>query len=162
MFLHSSEPGHLALGKLVDGNFEFGKHFLITHFSNQMQRQVFVFQSVIGELFGCQALVKQALHLVQHAIFEPLFQPFGNSFTPVFPVVFYANHQAVNFRHIVAQLRVLFQVGFNFNGTNYPAAVFGVGGVMLFGFHVKQYANQLVQAFGIHFFPEVMIFWNLD
>ena len=50
--LHASKPGHLTLCKLMYGDFQLTKHFVEGQFANQMQRQVFVFKSVINQVLG--------------------------------------------------------------------------------------------------------------
>ena len=43
---HTAEPCHLAFGKLVDGGFELVEHLVVGQLSDDVQGEVFVFQSV--------------------------------------------------------------------------------------------------------------------
>ena len=43
--LHSAEPGHLPLGKLVDGCGKLAAHFFEAQLTQQVQRYELVFQS---------------------------------------------------------------------------------------------------------------------
>ena len=48
--LHAAEPCHLALCELVDGGGELRAHLLESEFSDEIERNEFVFQSVIYQV----------------------------------------------------------------------------------------------------------------
>ena len=49
---HFPEPGHLPFSKLMNGHVQLLHHFLIAQLSVRVQRQVFIFQTVINQIFG--------------------------------------------------------------------------------------------------------------
>ena len=53
---HAAEPGHLALGELMDRGRELGAHFVEGEFADDMLRHEFVLESIIYEVFGWNRL----------------------------------------------------------------------------------------------------------
>ena len=76
--LHAAEPGHLALGKLVDGNLQPAEHLVVSQTANDVLRQEFILQAIINKVIGGDALVEQCPHLVDHALFQSGFQTTRN------------------------------------------------------------------------------------
>ena len=70
--LHTAKPCHLALSKLVYGCFELLYHFFVGQLSCAVEGEKLVFQTIIYEIFGWNAFVKEVLHFCDHAIFETL------------------------------------------------------------------------------------------
>ena len=77
--LHLPEPGHLTLGKLVDGNIQTLKHRIIIHLALYIQGQKFIFQAVANQLVLAHTLVNQCLHFFHHAALQTLFQTAGDA-----------------------------------------------------------------------------------
>ena len=65
--LHATEPGHLPLGKLVDGDLEPGEHLVVGSLTYEILRHELVFQSVIYQVISRNTLGEQSLHLVDHS-----------------------------------------------------------------------------------------------
>ena len=66
--LHASEPGHLAFGKLVDGNFQSAEHLVVAQLPGRIFSDIFVLQPIVGQVLSCNALSQQTAHLVDHAL----------------------------------------------------------------------------------------------
>ena len=73
---HLAEPGALAFGKLADGKIEFAFHAFPLHLPGDVERKIFVFQAVIGKLFGPEPLVEQGAHFFDHTLLQAFFQTF--------------------------------------------------------------------------------------
>ena len=76
--LHATEPGHLALGKLVDGYLQALEHLVVGKPAHQILRDKLILQSVVDEVVSRDALMKQPLNLVNHALFQAGLQSAGN------------------------------------------------------------------------------------
>ena len=100
---HTPEPCHLSLGKLMDGNLELVEHLLIRELADDMERKVLVLQSVVDEIVGLQASVKQSSHLVDHASFKTFIESLGNTFAPHITVDVDADNQTLH-RRITSEL----------------------------------------------------------
>ena len=57
--LHPSEPGHLALCKLMYGDFQLSEHLIIAQLTDDMQCEIFVFESVIDEILRRYAFLDE-------------------------------------------------------------------------------------------------------
>ena len=53
---HSTEPGHLPLGKLVNGGGELRAHLVVGQFPYDVLGDELVFESVVDEVFRCYGL----------------------------------------------------------------------------------------------------------
>ena len=54
---HASEPSHLPLGKLMDGDFKPREHLVVGQLPCQIFRYELIFETVIDEVFRRDALV---------------------------------------------------------------------------------------------------------
>lgn len=71
---HSSEPGHLAFGKLVDSDLQLSDHLLVGEFPNDVKCEIFVLQSVIDKVLGLDTAVEESAHFVDHSFVETAFE----------------------------------------------------------------------------------------
>ena len=71
--LHAAEPGHLALGKLVDGYLQLAEHFVVGQLADAIEGDVLVLQTVADETLGGDGL-QERLHLLYHAFLQTGFQ----------------------------------------------------------------------------------------
>ena len=102
--------------KLMYGDFQLTKHFVEGQFANQMQRQVFVFKSVINQVLGLNTLIEQRFHLCEHPMFQTFTKTLGNPLTTHFPTHVKPDGQARQlWERTVFQRRILIIVG-NFDG----------------------------------------------
>ena len=53
--LHATEPSHLPLGKLVDGNLKSGEHLVVRDLPRQVFGHELIFQTVVDEVCLRQA-----------------------------------------------------------------------------------------------------------
>ena len=67
---HSSEPGHLSFGKLVNGVRKKGKELIIAQDSEYVLGYELVLQAVIDKILGADTAVQEALHLLDQALLE--------------------------------------------------------------------------------------------
>ena len=67
--LHAAEPGHLALGKLVDGNLQLAEHLVVGQLADAIKGDVLVLQAVADEALGGDGL-QERLHLLYHAFLQ--------------------------------------------------------------------------------------------
>ena len=67
--LHAAEPGHLALGKLVDGNLQLAEHLVVGQLADAIKGDVLVLQTVADETLGGDGL-QERLHLLYHAFLQ--------------------------------------------------------------------------------------------
>ena len=74
---HAAEPRHLPLGKLMDGYLQLAQHILTRELTQTAKGQVFVFQSIIHEVFG-RHMPEQTFHLLQHPLLHAVVKPLGN------------------------------------------------------------------------------------
>ena len=95
-FFHAAEPGHLALGELVDGDFQLAEHFFFGQLADDVLGDEFVFQAVIDEVFGVNALlVDKAAHLVDHAFVQTGAQAAADAFAAGVTIDLNADDQGV-------------------------------------------------------------------
>ena len=81
-FLHAAEPGHLALGELVDGGFELTDHLVVGELAGEVEGEELVLQAVIDQVLGWDvALVEQATYFIDHTGIEALTQTAGDTLT---------------------------------------------------------------------------------
>ena len=66
---HATEPGHLALGKLVDGYLELAVHLVVGQLADAVEGDVLVLQAVAYEALGRDGL-QQGLHFLYHAFLQ--------------------------------------------------------------------------------------------
>ena len=81
---HAAEVGHLTFGKLVYGNLQLAYHFVVCEFTDDMHGEVFIFQSVINQILGCNARCEYATHFVDHALLLALVQAAGDALAAQF------------------------------------------------------------------------------
>ena len=67
---HSSEPGHLSFGKLVNGVRKKGEELIIAQDSEHVLGHELVLQAVIDEVLGADAAVQKPLHLLYQALLK--------------------------------------------------------------------------------------------
>ena len=68
---HATKPRHLPFGKLMDGYFELAEHLLIAELAYDVERHIFILESVINQVLSLDALVEQSTNLIHHALVEP-------------------------------------------------------------------------------------------
>ena len=73
--LHAAEPGHLALGELVDGVPEEDVHLLVGQLPQKILRNEFILKTVPEQVFGRDTAVQEALDLFDETVFQALVQP---------------------------------------------------------------------------------------
>ena len=71
---HAAEPGHLALGELMDGVREQDMHLIIGEFSQYILRNELILKTVPDQVLGRDAAVQEALDFLDKAVFQPLVQ----------------------------------------------------------------------------------------
>ena len=71
---HAAEPGHLALGELVDGVGEEDAHFVVGEFSQHILRNEFVFEAVPEEVVGGDAAGQETLDFFDETVFQAFVQ----------------------------------------------------------------------------------------
>ena len=57
---HPAEPGHLALGKLVDGVSQGNDHIVVTELPQHILCNKLIFKAVVDEVIGRNSAVQQA------------------------------------------------------------------------------------------------------
>ncbi len=60
----------LPFSKLMNGHVQLLHHFLIAQLSGQVQRQVFIFQTVINQIFGLHTTLQNPFHLLHHSLLQ--------------------------------------------------------------------------------------------
>ena len=91
--LHTTEPRHLALGKLMDGNFETREHLVVSETTRDVFGDELVFQAVLDEVFGRNALSQQAFDFANHSFLQTSFQTTGNLLSTQFTVDIHTNNK---------------------------------------------------------------------
>ena len=145
---HAAEPGHLALGELVDGDFQLAEHLFLGQLVDDVLGDEFVFQTVVYQVLGVDALVvDEAAHLVDHALIKAGPQAAADAFTTRVTVHLHADDQGVF--HGVGlgqglQFGMQFVVAADFDGTG--GACHGVDvAVVAQGLHRLQHRRQFLQ-----------------
>ena len=82
--LHTTKPRHLSLGKLMDGDFETRKHFVVGELPCQIFRQKLILQAIVYKVVSRDALIEKGLYLIDHALLKTDFQSSGNFLAPQF------------------------------------------------------------------------------
>ena len=57
--LHTSEPCHLPLGKLVDGYLQLAEHLFVTGLADDILGDKLVFQTIVDKTLGGNAAVER-------------------------------------------------------------------------------------------------------
>ena len=73
--LHAAEPGHLALGELVDGVGEEDVHLVVGKLSQDILCNELILKAVPDQVIGRDAVVQQAPDLFDEAVFQAFVQP---------------------------------------------------------------------------------------
>ena len=81
----AAEPGHLALGELLDGVAQFFDHLLVADLPGQVPGQVFVFQAELDHEFFADTLVQKGADFIHHALLQALFKPLVDPLLQDFP-----------------------------------------------------------------------------
>ena len=68
IFLHSAEPGHLALGELMDGITQQKAHLIVGQDAQHVLGHELIFQTVIHQVFGTYSAVQKALDLFNQSV----------------------------------------------------------------------------------------------
>ena len=69
-FLHATKPGHLPFGKLMNGYLQQRHHLVILKVTQQIERDVLIFESIPDEPLCGHSPINEPLHLVNHAFFQ--------------------------------------------------------------------------------------------
>ena len=117
---HAPEPGHLTLGKLVNGDFQERRHFVEGVFAQNVFSQIFIFEAIVNQVFRGNPLVEKAPYFIDHAGIETCPEAGGNAFAAQFPVDVYTDNIAVERRVLTAFGWKSFVVFGNFDGSNGP------------------------------------------
>ena len=116
--LHTTEPGHLPFGKLMNGDFQSSQHLLIRSFSYHIFCDKLVFQPVIQQVFCRNTTIEESLDFLYHPILQTLFQTAGDFITAGITVDTYSYHQRINRRQFPLRHRMFEIIGFNLNCTD--------------------------------------------
>lgn len=98
--LHAAKPGHLPLGKLMNGDFQLTEHLVVGQLADDILRDVLVFQPIINKVIRLHATVKQAPYLLHHAIVETLPQSGRDLPSSLFPVDVHTDDKRGHRRHL--------------------------------------------------------------
>ena len=118
--LHSPEPRHLPLGELVDGYFELLGHCVGIDTPCDEQGDVFVFKSIVDEIFWRQSVVKQAADFVGHALSYSFAEASADVFSPLLAADADPHRQAAQVGKCAAFNRLPKVVFFDFYGADGP------------------------------------------
>ena len=159
--LHTPEPGHLALGKLVDGNLEALGHLVVGGHARQILRQEFILQSIIYKVVGRDTLVEKRFHLVDHPLFETGFQATGNLRATRLTIDVKADNQTLNRRQFPAWCRVLQIVGLDLDGPNGALTGIHIGRIVhirtVLFLQFSQHLRQLVERLAFQAVTQLLI-----
>ena len=96
---HAPEPGHLSLGKLMDGNLQLTYHLVIRQIAKDVERKIFVFKTVVEQVFG-RDFLKQSPDLVDHTLLQTFVEPVGNLQAPQIAVDVHAYRKTTELREL--------------------------------------------------------------
>ena len=121
IFLHTSEPGHLPFGELVDGVGQKSVHFFESQDAKNVLCDEFILKSVIDKVFGPYPVVQKTFDLLDHPSGQPFVKPSVNSCDPLFTadqcpdVIRVLRHESGSFH------RMLTFVHRHFQSSDYPS-----------------------------------------
>ena len=130
VFFHSSEPGHLAFGELVNGGVESLIHLLVVELSGEVLDDEFVFKAVVFYLFGGESLVKECFDFADHALVESLLESLGDALSAELAVEGDSDEEGVDWGVFFVSDLVGGVVFFDFYGPDESFAGVGVGVVV--------------------------------
>ena len=90
---HASEPRHLTLRKLMDGNLQLSEHLVVSEVSDDIFGDELILQTILYKVFGLYALPYQPSYLVSHAFVQTCLQATGDLLTTQFAVDVNADYQ---------------------------------------------------------------------
>ena len=155
--LHSPEPSHLPLGKLVDGCLQTAEHLLVTHFPCHIKGHILVLQAIVNQVVCRNAIGQQRTHLVHHPFVQALFQAASDFLPAKITGNVHPYRQPGQRRETTCIHRVRPIVFFYLNGANGTLRRIYVGGVVQFLVRGQQ-SSQFVQRFPGQFLPQKRIF----
>ena len=147
--LHPSEPGHLALGKLVDGDLQPREHLVVREPAGKILRHELILQPIVEQVVCRNAFIEQRLHLVHHPVFESHLQPAGNLLPAQFTIDVDADDDSIHRRQFAPGRRMLQIIGLDLDGADGPRSGIYVRRVVhvraVSGFQVCQHLRQFCQ-----------------
>ena len=128
---HAAEPGHLALGEAADVGVEVVEHLLVGVVGfGEVAGEVLVFEAVLQETFLGDAVVEEALDLVDHAVVEALLEADADAVDDELTVATEAEDEVLHVGETGEGVGVFEAEFLDFEGTDEAVAGLSIGVVV--------------------------------
>ena len=133
----------------MNGRFELHNHLVVGQLADEVKGHELIFQPIVNQIVGSDALVEQTLHLIEHAVGEPLAQARTDARPSRVAIDRQTDVERLHHRKITASGFALEVVRFDFYGSDCSLTRIHVGGVVQHrtrtGFQRRQFGRQFRQ-----------------
>ena len=157
--LHASEPGHLALGELVDSGLKLGEHLVVGQLPYYVKGDEFVFQTIVNKVFWFYPTLNESAHLVNHAGIEASLQSLGDATATTLTVDTDAYYNDIGERMRLGlrlKLRIVVVIHGNLDGSYGSFAGVDIA-VVAQRLVALQYLGEFIEAFGAQLLTQFTI-----